>query len=217
MTDDGRPLFRIEDVRFRDVFAGSASIRAGATVIVAGPSGSGKSTLLRMLNRMTRPTSGRVTYQDEDVSLIAPADLRRRVAMLAQIPVLFGGDVRDELTAGRRFAALGDVDDRTLAAALEAVRLPKRLNDDPSTFSGGERQRLCLARVLIMETPVVLLDEPTGALDRETESAVWHAIRDWKRDDRTVIISTHARIGDELGRVDRLDIAAGRLVEKRPA
>ena len=134
--------------------------------------------------------------------------------MLAQIPVLFGGTVRDEATAGRTLAGMAVADDDSIRAALESVQLRTRLDESPAHFSGGEKQRLCLARVILMEPPVLLLDEPTVGLDRETEEAVFSCIRNWQAADRSVVAASHSEFTSDLGDVDVLALRNGRLVEE---
>ena len=213
-TPDNGTLFELQGVRFLDVFTASVAIPAGETTLIRGRSGSGKSTLLRMLNRMTIPSHGNVLYRGRDLTGIEPVEIRRRVVMLSQTPVLFGGSVRDEAIAGRRFASLPEIDDRTIREALDAVQLAKELDDVPTNFSGGERQRLCLARVLLMDPPVLLLDEPTVGLDSETEEAVFACIRDWRDDGRSVVAASHSTFTSMLGTVNRLGFENGRLVQE---
>ena len=213
-TVDTGTLFELQGVRFLNVFSANLTLPAGETTLVRGRSGSGKSTLLRMLNRMVMPSNGNILSRGQDLTAIEPVEIRRRVVMLSQSPILFGGSVRDEATVGRRFASLPEIDDRTIREALDAVQLTKGLDDVPTNFSGGERQRLCLARVLLMDPPVLLLDEPTVGLDRETEEAVFACIRDWGDDGRSVVAATHSTFTSMLGAVNRLAFENGRLVQE---
>lgn len=132
----------------------------GLTVIV-GPSGAGKSTLLRLCNRLELPTAGRVLFRGEDVATLDPLRLRRQVGMVFQRPVVFPGTVRDNLRV-----AAPHLDDVAGAAVLVRAGLDAtfldRVADD---VSGGEAQRVCLARTLVTEPAVLLMDEPTSALD----------------------------------------------------
>jgi putative ABC transport system ATP-binding protein len=140
----------------------------GAIAVVAGPSGSGKSTLLRVANRLEMPSAGTVRLDGVDASSIDPRELRRRVGMVFQRPVLFAGTVRDNL-----HVADGGADDVELAELLAQVGLSAsfldRVGDD---LSGGEAQRVCIARALLTRPEVLLMDEPTSSLDPESRRGI---------------------------------------------
>ena len=165
-------LFSFEGVAVafadREVLAGvELVIPEGGCTVLVGPSGSGKSTLLRLCNRLEAPTAGLLRFRGEDVASLDPLRHRRRVGMVFQRPVAFGGSVLDNLRVARPALAAGDA-----AAVLEEVGLPPRFLDrEQSTLSGGEGQRACLARTLLTEPEVLLLDEPTASLD--AEAAGW--------------------------------------------
>ena len=143
----------------------SVAVPRGAALTVVGPSGSGKSSLLRCFNRLEEPTTGSVRFHGRDVRSLDPLTLRRRVALVAQTPVLFEGSVRDNLRTHPPDAEV-DLSERRLRATLDEVGLDAELLDrDGGTLSGGERQRVALARALLADPEVLLLDEPTSALD----------------------------------------------------
>jgi putative ABC transport system ATP-binding protein len=158
-------VFEFQDVvvRFGDleVLQGvSLTVDPGRITVLTGPSGSGKTTLLRLCNRLEVPTAGRVHFRGEDVMVLDPLQLRRRVGMVFQRPTLFAGTVRDNLRAAAA------ADDAAYARALERVGLPAaHLDDQGETLSGGEAQRACLARTLLTDPEVLLMDEPTSSLD----------------------------------------------------
>jgi putative ABC transport system ATP-binding protein len=143
----------------------SFSLERGGALTLVGPSGSGKSTLLRCLNRLVEPTSGTVKFNGRDIRALDPRELRRRVALVMQTPVLFDGTVGDNLRL-RPADAPGDFSEPRLRRALAEVGFnPDRLEEDAATLSGGERQRVTIARALLRDPQILLLDEPTSALD----------------------------------------------------
>ena len=167
------PLFSLRDVWLeRD---GNAVLRGatgeipdGATALL-GPSGSGKSSLLRLLNRLAEPTRGRVLLRGEDVRGIDPIALRRRVALVAQLPAPLRATVADDVAYGPRLLDR-EVD---VVALLAHAGLDAAYASRPTArLSVGEQQRVMLARALALEPEVLLLDEPTSALDETARDAV---------------------------------------------
>jgi len=214
-----RELFTLEQVSL--VIDGRAilddvneHLHDGVATAVAGPSGSGKSTLLRLLNRLAEPTSGRVLFRGTDVRDLDVLELRRRAVLVAQRPVALTSDVSDEV----RVAApqLTDDDVRRL---LERVSLDPddHLGRDPGSLSGGELQRLCLARALAVDPEVLLLDEPTSALDPRSADAVDTVIRSLVASGLAVVLVSHdvlraGRVADDI-RV----LHDGRVTARGPA
>jgi len=143
----------------------SFSVERGRALTLVGPSGSGKSSVLRCLNRLVEPTSGTVRFDGRDIRSFEPTELRCRVALVMQTPVLFEGTVRDNLCL-RPVGVRGDFSEGRLGATLEEVGLDSQLLDrDAATLSGGEKQRVTIARALLRDPQALLLDEPTSALD----------------------------------------------------
>jgi ABC-type methionine transport system ATPase subunit len=154
----GHPAVEIlHDISFR--------VERGRALTLVGPSGSGKSSVLRCLNRLVEPTSGTVRFDGRDIRSFDPTELRCRVALVMQTPVMFEGTVRDNLCI-RPVGVRGDFSEGRLGATLEEVGLDSQLLDrDAATLSGGEKQRVTIARALLRDPQALLLDEPTSALD----------------------------------------------------
>jgi putative ABC transport system ATP-binding protein len=135
---------------------------------VVGPSGSGKSTLLRLCNRLEAPTSGMVRFRGDDVAGLDPRDLRRRVGMVFQRPTPFAGSVRDNLRIARP-----DLSDEEAKDVLDRADLTPALLERPAhELSGGEAQRMCLARTLVTGPEVLLMDEATSSVDARSRRAL---------------------------------------------
>ncbi len=191
----------------------SLSVERGELLGVVGPSGSGKSSFLRLLNRLDEPTSGTVLLDGQDYRLIEPRELRRRVGMVTQRPFLFLGDV----TANLRFgpSQRGEMlSDEEIASLLDRVGLPGFAARNVANLSGGEQQRVSLARALANKPEVLLLDEPTSALDEKARAGIEQLIRNLVSENCfTFVLVTH-----DLDQARRLCqrvaiIEAGRLVQ----
>jgi putative ABC transport system ATP-binding protein len=163
------PILRLENLCYeaggkaivREV---SVEVRRGDFFAVVGPSGAGKSTLLRLLNRLDEPSGGTVYLEGRDYRQLPPAELRRRVGMVMQAANLFPGTVADNLRFGPQQRG-EEVSEETIAGLLERVGLSGYEERDVSNLSGGEAQRVSLARTLANTPEILLLDEPTSALD----------------------------------------------------
>ncbi len=143
-------------------------VPANGVTVLAGPSGAGKSTLLRLLNRLDDPLAGEIRWRDRPLTEWEPTELRRQVAMVFQRAPVFPGTVLDNLAV----ALPGITEDRALHV-LEHVGLePDLLGHEADTLSGGEAQRMCVARALLTDPAVLLADEPTAALDRAARATV---------------------------------------------
>jgi putative ABC transport system ATP-binding protein len=197
-------------VIIRDV---SFTVKTGELLGMVGPSGSGKSSLLRLLNRLDEPTSGTVYLDDQDYRLLPPTELRRRVGMVTQRPYLFPGDVASNLRFGPQQRG-ETVPDDEIALLLQRVDLPGLAAQDVSVLSGGEQQRVSLARTLANRPEVLLLDEPTSALDERSARGIEGLVNAVVRDQGlTCVMVTHDR-GQAKRLCDRVALLeAGRLVQ----
>lgn len=180
--------------------------------MIVGPSGAGKSTILRLCNRLELPSRGRVLLRDADVATLDPLRLRRRVGMVFQRPTPFAGTVRDNLRV-----ASPTLDDTAARAALERANLDGSFLERPaSELSAGEAQRVCLARTLVTDPEVLLMDEPTSSLDPQARITLEELARGLAARDVPVLWVSHdleqmRRIADHV-----MVVVAGRIAHAGP-
>src|SRR5690606_29976158 len=194
----------------------SLTLAPGRRVALVGPSGAGKSTILAALMRLVDPESGYIRVNGVDIRDLASDDVRAMMTGLTQDPYLFRTTLRDNL----RLAG-PEADDERLARAVRDARLERwvertgwdaELGEDGSTVSGGQLQRLALARALLYDPPVLLLDEPAEALDEETADELMADLLDVTHD-RTTLLVTHRLKG--LERVDEIVVLEDGRVTQR--
>lgn len=208
-------LFRFEHVGLTDGGATvlddvDVAVRADGITVVSGPSGAGKSTLLRMCNRLVVPTSGRVLLRGRPLDELDPVALRRQVGMVFQRPTVFDGTCHDNLRAA--CARNEPLAASTAEAALARVGLdPELLDRDAKVLSGGEAQRLCLARTLTTGCEVLLADEPTSALDHEATGVLEELARELADGGMPVLWVTHDRAQADRLADHRLTVEEGRV------
>src|SRR5271157_21496 len=147
----------------------SLKVDRGELITIMGPSGAGKSTLLRLINRLSEADSGIILVDSTDIKAFDPRELRRRVGMVFQIPVVFKGSVRENIAFGKE---LWNTDADVEALVAEAGLPPALMDTDAANLSVGEKQRVCIARALANKPEALLLDEPTSALDKASAEKV---------------------------------------------
>lgn len=195
-------MFVLDNVRYKNILDVRHLVLPDKKInCILGESGSGKTTLLRLLNNLAACDSGSILWHEQSLYELNPIELRRRVVMLGQNPVIFDGSVRENLLIGLKFAEKPCPGDDKLREVLKQVSLHKDLDVEAAQLSGGEKQRLALGRVLLMEPEVLLLDEPSSALDEDTEEILIRSlVRYVKENEITLIMVTHARrIAEEYG------------------
>ena len=188
----------------------SDHIHEGHVTAIVGPSGSGKSTLLRMLNRFEEPTAGRVLFRGDPLPGLDVRALRRRVGLVAQRSTMLTRRVDTEVRVGAPELSDDRVDELLAQVALDGLERDRR----PADLSGGEQQRLALARALAVGPEVLLLDEPTSALDDRSASAVDAVIARLAGAGLSVVLVTHDRARAAALTHDALVLDGGRLVER---
>lgn len=197
-------MFKLKDIKFKNILdIENLEIHENVVTIVKGESGSGKSTMLKLLNNIISPDSGVVMYNGVNVNDINPITLRREVIMQSQFPNIFPGNVRENLNIIFTLRGEEGLDDEKLLKAMEIVNLKKDLTDDAQNLSGGEKTRLSIARLFLVEPEVFLLDEPGASLDSKTEEILMNnVISEIKKRNKTLIFISHSdnpeMIADEI-------------------
>ena len=200
-STQGEALLRLEDVSWtapdgKAVLRGvSLSLAVGQTAWLSGPSGGGKSSLLRLINRLAEPTGGSIFLAGRPLSDYPPTLLRRRAALLPQTPVILPGSVGHNLRLAFGFKAASGhplpTDDR-LRRLLAGLGLEELSLEQPvNGLSLGQKQRLALARLILLEPELLLLDEPVSALDPESRELVERAAGEQAAQGRAVLLVSH--------------------------
>ena len=194
-------------------------IEKGEVVVVIGPSGSGKSTFLRCLNLLEEPTSGKIIFEDNDITdkKVDINKIREKMGMVFQQFNLFPHKtVLENLTiAPIKVKGLSKADaEKKAMELLERVGLSNKAKAYPSSLSGGQKQRIAIARALAMEPDVMLFDEPTSALDPEMVGEVLNVMKDLAKEGMTMVVVTHEmgfarEVGDRIIFMDN-----GNIVEQ---
>jgi ATP-binding cassette, subfamily B, bacterial len=195
-------------------------IAAGERVALIGPSGAGKSTLMNLLLRLAEPSAGRILIDGIDIRRYTRASLRRAMGVVPQEPMLFAVSVRENILYGKPDATTEQLEAAARAARAHEfiVDLPEgydtELGERAATLSGGQRQRLCLARALVKQPAILLMDEPTAAIDPRSAQLIHEAVARVHQG-RTLIVITHDRACiDHYDRVITLD--GGRIALPSP-
>src|ERR1700758_1130905 len=194
----------------------SLSVEPGEWLAMMGPSGSGKSTMVNLIGCLDRPSDGEIWLDGQDVSTISASELNRvrseKIGFVFQqfhlIPYL---TAVENVMLAQYFHSM--TDEKEALEALERVGLKDRCHHVPSQLSGGEQQRVCIARALINDPKIILADEPTGNLDAQNEEIVLRLLREFHQQGRTIVMVTHdpvvARLADR-----RVDLHHGRIANQ---
>jgi putative ABC transport system ATP-binding protein len=201
----------------KSVLAGvDLSAAPGEAIWISGPSGSGKSTLLRIINRLLSPDSGELEFQGRPLDQWPPPALRRLAALMPQQPVMFSGTVEDNLLLSFRFQAAQGVpppERENMRGLLERLGLRGvDLGSAAERLSVGQQQRVALARTLLMDPALLLLDEPVAALDPDSRALVESEAARFCEQGRAVVMVSHLP-PPALDGWRRLHLAGGRLEE----
>ena len=217
-------IIRFEDVSFsyepaRPILKGiSFEVPAGKTVAVVGPSGAGKSTISRLLYRFYDLSGGRITIDGQDIARVTQKSLRQQIGMVPQDTVLFNDTIRYNIRYGRWEATDAEVEEAAQLAQIDRfIRMsPKgyetEVGERGLKLSGGEKQRVAIARTILKGPPILVLDEATSALDSHTEKEIQDALERVSRG-RTTLVIAH-RLSTIVGADEIIVLDAGEIVER---
>jgi ATP-binding cassette subfamily B protein len=215
---------RFEEVAFgyepeRIILKGvTLDVPAGTSLAVVGPSGAGKSTLARLLYRFYDPTAGRITVDGQDIAGVRQDSLRGAIGIVPQDTVLFNDTIGYNIGYGREGAGQAEIEGAARGAAIDhfIAVLPQgyesMVGERGLKLSGGEKQRVAIARTLLKDPPILILDEATSALDSRTEEAIQSTLNDVARN-RTTIVIAH-RLSTVVGADQIVVLDAGRVAER---
>ncbi len=190
----------------------------GSSLAVVGPSGAGKSTLARLLFRFYDPTGGRITIDGQDIARVSQTSLRGAIGIVPQDTVLFNDSIGYNIAYGRDGARREEVEEAARGASIDGfiASLPmgygSMVGERGLKLSGGEKQRVAIARTLLKDPPILILDEATSALDSRTEEAIQSTLDGVQRN-RTTIVIAH-RLSTVVGADQIAVLDAGRVVER---
>ncbi|WP_267381845.1 MULTISPECIES: ABC transporter ATP-binding protein/permease [unclassified Sphingomonas] len=220
----GPGAIRFEDVHFgydpgREILRGiDLVVTPGTTVAIVGPSGAGKSTLARLLYRFYDLTAGRLTIDGQDIARVTQASLRAAIGIVPQDTVLFNDTIGYNIGYGREGAEMPEIEEAARGAAIAGFieRQPQgyhtRVGERGLKLSGGEKQRVAIARTLLKNPPILILDEATSALDSRTEADILDTLRRIERGRTTIVIAHRLSTVVHADQIVVLD--AGRIAER---
>jgi ATP-binding cassette subfamily B protein len=220
----GKAAIAFENVSFaydkeRPIIKGlTFTVPAGHTVAIVGPSGAGKSTISRLLYRFYETTAGRITIDGQDIAHVTQKSLRAAIGMVPQDTVLFNDTIRYNIRYGRPDATDAEVEAAAKMAQIHkfVLSLPKGydalVGERGLKLSGGEKQRVSIARTILKGPPILVLDEATSALDSFTEQEIQSALRKVSKN-RTTIVIAH-RLSTVVDADEIIVLEAGRIAER---
>jgi putative ABC transport system ATP-binding protein len=194
---DLRKIYRVGQVDVAALRGVNLDVKAGEFLSIIGPSGSGKSTLFNIIGALTPPTSGQVRVADQNLAALTDAErthMRRRTVgfVFQKFNLLPNLTARDNIAVARYLGGTDSKPDAQFEQALELLGIARRLDHKPNALSGGEQQRIALARAIVNHPAILLADEPTGNLDTENSKAVLGIMRDLnQRLGQTILMITH--------------------------
>jgi len=218
-THDLRKTYRVGKVDVPALRGVDLRVKPGEFLAIVGPSGSGKSTLFHIIGGLTPPTSGQVRVAGQDLSSLTDAgrtSLRKRTVgfVFQKFNLLPNLTARDNIAVARYIGGTGPAPDAQFQEVLRVLGIEQRLDHKPNALSGGEQQRIAIARAIVNHPAILLADEPTGNLDTENSAAVLEILCDLNRRlGQTTLMITHNPEAAAFAH-QTLHMRDGRIVEK---
>ena len=214
-----RKVYRIGQVDVQALRGVDLEVQAGEFLSIVGPSGSGKSTLFHIIGGLTPPTAGEVSVGGQNLAALTDAGrtkIRRRTVgfVFQKFNLLPNLTARDNIAVARHIAGLGNQPDAQFDEVLRLLGIAGRLDHKPNALSGGEQQRIAIARAIVNRPAILLADEPTGNLESENSNAVLEVLRDLNRRlGQTVLMITHNPEAAAFGH-STVHMRDGRIVDR---
>ncbi len=207
-------LFELKNVTYKHVLdIADLSFEGGKITTLQGKSGGGKTTILKLLNKMISPCIGEILYNGTPLQDINSVEHRRNVVMLSQNSIIFPGSIADNLNIALKFQDQEPATEAELKEILKKLELDKQLHEPALNLSGGEKQRLSLGRILLLNPEVYLFDEPSSSLDDTTEEFIIDMLTSHVREEnRSAIIVTHSKDMSKRYSDIIFDVIGGRIL-----
>ncbi|MEJ6950702.1 ABC transporter ATP-binding protein [Natronospora cellulosivora (SeqCode)] len=192
-------MFSLKNVKFKDILnILDLEIEEKKITCILGKSGGGKTTFLRLLNNIISADQGTIKFKNKDIEEYHPIELRREIIMLPQSPSMFPGTIEDNFSKTLEYTESKEIKQenkvKLYGELLKKVGLSHTLDTNTKNLSGGEKQRLALARILLLKPAILLLDEPSSALDEETEDFIIKMVVNYIKEKKgSLIMVTHSR------------------------
>jgi putative ABC transport system ATP-binding protein len=218
-TQDLRKVYRVGQVDVPALRGVDLSVQPGEFLSIVGPSGSGKSTLFHIIGGLTPPTSGKMRVADQDLASLTDSGrtrLRKRTVgfVFQKFNLLPNLTARDNIAVARFIAGMGQKPDPAFEEVLRLLGIASRLDHKPNALSGGEQQRIAIARAIVNHPAILLADEPTGNLDTENSQAVLAILRDLnERLGQTILMITHNPEAAAFGH-NTVHMRDGKIIER---
>lgn len=208
-------MFQLKNIIYKEILKIDAlTLGQNKITAISGTSGGGKTTLLRLLINLISPDQGSIYFQEKELTTYSPLELREKIKMLPQNPTMLGETIQDEFETAAKLARQDSFSPKDYQKLLQKMRLKKELTASSEDLSGGEKQRVALARLLLLEPEVLLLDEPTSSIDLENEKYLLNFLATYaETKDTNIIMVTHSPALTEDIAEQQVIIEAGQLKE----